>query len=362
MDGTGLQHDHLSADGIRIAVQPLGGLIAHMTVRDAGREVDMLHRAPWVGTSEAVPLGLDPHLAYLAGDFFCAPFADASADEAPLHGWPANARWNRIAAHGTTGRWLLSRAVMGATLLKELRLHDGHPFLYQRHMFLGGAGDIPAANHAMVSLPNGGHIRLSPKALFATPDAALEPDPARGRHALAYPAQSDDPRRFPGKGGGSVDLTTYPFGPAHEDFVIAIEAAGSPLGWTAVTRPATRDLFLSLRNPRALPMTMLWHSNGGRDYAPWSGRHCGCLGVEEGAASAMLPPLLRYLPAELGGKGGLSLHPDGLTELRHVIGMVDWPSGEPVAAVAQRGGHLTVTGEGGAVRDLAFATGFLHAS
>jgi hypothetical protein len=32
---------------------------------------------------------------------------------------------------------------------------------------------------------------------------------------------------------------------------------------------------------------MLWMSNGGRDYAPWSGRHTGVLGIEDGRASGL---------------------------------------------------------------------------
>ena len=32
---------------------------------------------------------------------------------------------------------------------------------------------------------------------------------------------------------------------------------------------------------------MLWMSNGGRDYAPWSGRHTGVLGIEDGRASPL---------------------------------------------------------------------------
>ena len=40
--------------------------------------------------------------------------------------------------------------------------------------------------------------------------------------------------------------------------------------------------MLVLKNPAELPVTMLWISNGGRDYAPWSGRHRGVLGIEDG--------------------------------------------------------------------------------
>jgi hypothetical protein len=39
-----------------------------------------------------------------------------------------------------TMRAVLEGAVNGATLVKELSLQDGHPFVYQRHLFIGGSG------------------------------------------------------------------------------------------------------------------------------------------------------------------------------------------------------------------------------
>ncbi len=83
------------------------------------------------------------------------------------------------------------------------------------------------------------------------------------------------------------------------------------------------DLFISLRNPARLPMTMLWFSNGGRDYAPWSGRHVGCLGVEEGLNRKMLGDSMSRTPNPLDAAGvptGLTLDPNGTVEVRHIIG------------------------------------------
>ena len=71
--------------------------------------------------------------------------------------------------------------MLGARVVKTLRLRDGHPFVYQSHAFTGGAERIGAANHAMVSLPQGGLICLSPKVAWRTPPQTVEPDPARGR-------------------------------------------------------------------------------------------------------------------------------------------------------------------------------------
>ena len=347
----------IAATGIRAAFNARTGLLDGFTVEDEGREVAPLHRAPWVGTGEVMPEDAAPLMATLGGDFFCAPFA-SSEDGSPLHGWPPNSPWTVVAEGGGILRAVLNRPVQGATLVKELAVAPGHPFVYQRHVFVGGTGRLSFANHANVSLPSGGLIRTSPKSVWETPPTPLEGDPSRGRSALSCPAQAQNPRAFPGV-SGPVDLTTYPWSPQHEDFVVGIEARGHPLGWTAVTRLGTGDLYLSLRDPSRVPMTMLWHSNGGRDYAPWSGRHRGCLGVEEGAADHMLGVSSE---ADLSGPGALALRPDGIAEVRHVIGAIAWPTGEGVAEIRAEGDTLTVRGEGGAERRLPVRAGFLPAS
>ena len=148
---------------------------------------------------------------------------------------------------------------MGARVLKELTLRDSHPFLYQRHIFEGGTGAVPVANHAMVRLPTGARISYSPKRWAETPTAPLEGDPSRGRSILAYPARSTDLTSVPRADGGTVDLTAYPIDQGHEDFAMLLEADGSPLGWSAVVRSGEGDMALMLKNPARLPITMLWY-------------------------------------------------------------------------------------------------------
>ena len=338
----------LAARGISAGFVPDCGVLTDLSVTDQGLTVAPMHRAPWVG--QAMPAGTPPHLARLQGDFFCAPFADASQDRAPLHGWPANALWRVEQTSPLHLTAMLDRPVMGARLVKTLALRDGHPFVYQTHAFAGGAGRIGAANHAMVSLPHGGLICLSPKASYRTPAQTMEPDPARGRSALRYPGAATDPRRFPGQ-HGPVDLTTWPFGPAHEDFVVALEPPGAHLAWTAVVRPVEGDCYLSLRRADEAPATMLWHSNGGRDYAPWSGRHRHCLGVEEGFQGPILgTDDLARRDLVLGGTACL----------RHVTGAFRWPTGCRVVDVAAVDDVLIVTGDDGAERRLGYDPGHLE--
>jgi len=347
----------VTAAGIRFRFDARSGKLVSFTVEDADRQVTPLHQAPWVGTDEKMPPDAAPLLATLGGDFFCAPFGMTEGDS-PLHGWPANNPWRIEGCDHGLLRASLGTLVYGAAIVKELSVKDDHPFVYQRHIFSGGQGLVPVANHANVSLPNGGLIRTSEKTRWETPNDPQESDPSKGRSCLRYPSQSADPRQFPGL-DGSVDLTCYPWNPRHEDFVIGIEARGHSLGWTAVTRPHEMDLYLSLRNPKQLPMTMLWHSNGGRDYAPWSGRHFGCLGVEEGAADHMLGSSVE---ADLTGPGAIRLTENGTTDVRHVIGAISWPTGQPVASIEAVDGMLQIRGEAGAVREVQYHSNFLTAS
>jgi hypothetical protein len=345
----------LLATGIRLAFQPQGGVLRDLAVEDEGQTISPLHAAPW--TPDEVPPDAPPHQRWLAGDFLSAPMG-ASPDG--LHGLTANGDWRVMPAPAGTLRAVLDGAVAGSTVVKELSVADGHPFVYQRHLFIGGRGALPVANHAMIALPNGATLSFSRKRWWETLAEPLET--TRGRSCLAYPKRAEDAAEFPAADGGTVNLHRYPWGDRHEDFVTGVEDPAARLGWTAVVRQGEGDLVLSLKNARALPMTMLWHSNGGRDYAPWNGRHFGCLGVEEGAALPFLGLSSRETPDPLTAAGQpalVTLDPAGTVEVRHILGAIRWPTGQSVAGVMLDGDVLTVTGDWGAERRLPIRGGWL---
>ena len=344
----------LHAAGIRLRFDPSIGMLQSFVVSDGDTHISPLHQAPWVDTGEALPVGIAPHLAKLGGDFFCAPFAQES-EGSPFHGWSANSPWSIEQQSENTVIAKLDRRILGAELFKHLTVLPGHPFVYQRHTFVGGRGDLPVSNHANISLPNGGRLYTSPKQIWVTPDHAPESDPAKGRSGLKYPARSNDPTAFPSI-EGVVDLTRYPWFLHHEDFVVGIDNRDSCLGWTAIVRPEEGDLFLSLKETRHLPMTMLWHSNGGRDYAPWSSRHFGCLGIEEGAAPHLLS---NGQETSAGGPKPLSLHNGLATSVRHVIGAMNWPKHSGVREIRVANGTLEIIGDDGCSKTVSFDSEFL---
>jgi hypothetical protein len=348
---------HLEARGIRLSLDLEIGHIAALEIESGGRTLSPLHRAPWAD-DDAIrrDASLVPNLRGLSGDFFCAPFGLADVEEAPPHGWPANSAWHRVDTvsfpGGVTARFALERRVMGARLTKEITLRDGHPFVYQRHIFEGGQGALSVAHHPMVRFSGTGRLSFSPKRFVETPPTPLEPDPAIGRFALQYPARRDEPGLFPLASGGDTDLRSYPIADRHEDFVAMAEAPHEGPGWTAILRDEERDVLVVLKDPAELPVTLLWFSNGGRDYAPWNGRHTGVLGIEDARCYSALGHRAATMPNPWNEDAiptAFRLAPGTLVSVRHVMGAL--PAGEgwkEVGSVTPAKGAIRVAGEGSA--------------
>ena len=344
------------------------GHIRTLQLSDAGRTLAPFHTAAWVDDPAVTDDDTLPaNLRHLSVDFFCAPFSTCDVEEAPPHGWPANSAWDLVGSGETedsaTALFRLRKRVLGATVEKRFTLRRGHPFLYQTHVFHGGEGAVPVANHAMVALPDGGRLAFSPKSRVETPSTALEPDPSRGRSRLAYPAESADPTRVLMGDGSVADITRYPIARRHEDFVMMIEVQDSRLGWLAASRPATRDAMLSLKSPEHYPVTFLWMSNGGRDYEPWNGQHIGVLGVEEGRSYSLYGHRASIEPNPLSASGiptALTLEPGGTVAVCNVIGAVALPeNGAPVATMVDQGGTLLLRFEDGTERRVLYDSAFL---
>jgi hypothetical protein len=358
---------------LSFAIDISAGHLAHFTVVEEGRILSPLHRAPWADDPEAVfEEATPPNVRRLSGDFFCAPFGRNDVEPGSTHGWPANSGWSHSGTEETEDRltavFTLNRKVMGATVEKRLTLRAGHPFLYQEHRISGGEGAISVAHHVMVQMKAGGHLAVSPKAFACTPDEALEPDASRGRSILAYPAETPDFRSFPLADGGTADLGRFPPGKRHEDFVTLVEETtddtNTKPGWSVASREAERDRVLVLKNAAQLPVTMLWMSNGGRDYAPWSGRHAGVLGIEDARASgAGHADSIR--PNRLTARGvptAYTLSDGQNISIRQAIGVCSIREGEgEVGGLVMEPGQITLRFTKGCTRGLAFDDGFLAA-
>ncbi len=346
----------LSSGDDRVCIAVQTGQVSDLRLNG----VTPLHRAPWldepdVQSDESIPL-IERRLQ---GDFFCAPFGKSDLIDGPIHGPTANSAWEVVSQSDAQVVLRLRATVMGAQIEKQVALNGGA--LLQTHRVRGGKGGLPVAHHPMIRMEAGGRLSFSAKAGAMTPQEPLEP----GRNWLRYPAQGTNLHAFPGA-AGPVDLTYYPTETGHEDFITLIEGKGATLGWTALARRAERDLIVIIKDPRALPVTMLWYSNGGRDYAPWNGRHRGVLGIEDGCTAGAAGHRAALGPNAISGYGvptALALAPGRVHQTHHAIYAVSLA--EPDAAVARvfvHNGTVMAALQSGRNLPLGTATEWMHAA
>jgi hypothetical protein len=315
-----------------------------------------LHAAPWRDEPEVQDA---PGIALvdkrLAGDFFCMPFGrDDVHPEHPIHGPTANAPWDLVAQDVAVARFAHSTGVLGAHVTKEVRLVG--PCLLQTHVIEGGSGEVTFAHHPMARMAEGGRLSFSPKRATLT-----DPAPQHAGHNLWSLKQLRGDLHLDCDDGSQWDLRTYPAGHVVEDFCILAEARGRTLGWTCLMRNAEDDLLLVLKDVRTMPVTMLWISNGARDFAPWNGRHRGVLGIEDGCA--MGGEGLRAARAEnrltaMGVPTVIALGPRHV--IRHAMVSLPRPPGwSELREVRLAKGTLTLTEMGGGTVSVPFPEGHL---
>lgn len=318
----------VEADGIRVVLDLELGQLADFTVWRDGYAVSPFARVPWADAGAGdprFPADMPPHLRRMSGDFFCAPFAADDVEGAPIHGWTANSAWdvidNRPIPGGRRAEFRLRRRIAGAVVKKIWTLLDHHPFLYQRHSFIGGTGRIPVAHHTMIDLKQGGVLAFSAKSHAETPATALEPS-----SVLNYPARSENIDAFPSR-TGPVDLTRYPIAPRHEDFVMLVDCPGAEFGWSTALRAADGDAVLLIKPITTLPQTMLWFSNGGRDDPPWCGESTGVLGIEEACSYGLAGRQCSSEPnvlSEAGSSTSIDLAKSPEIHVNYAMGAIPW--------------------------------------
>ncbi len=249
--------------------------------------------APW---AEEKPADKIPHLLrLLRGDFLCAPFGGSESayrgEQHPPHGETANAAWTFESlekdAARTTLHLSLRTKIRPGRVEKFIGLRRGETALYCRHVFSGFSGRMNLGHHATLKFSDapGAHeqglVATSPIAFAQVLPVPFEKPEEGGYSSLKPGAAFTRLDQVPAADGTTADLSRYPARRGFEDLVMITHEAAPDFAWTAVTFPAQRYVWFALKDPRVLRSTVLWHSNGGRHYAPWSGRHTGVLGLED---------------------------------------------------------------------------------
>jgi hypothetical protein len=280
----------LKSTTVKAHVTRTGGHLGPVIFDRKGRQLAPYSVAPWAG--DKVARGTPPIIRVLRGDFFCLPFGGNTTrygrEQHPVHGETANAHWTfveRASADGLHRLHLrLATTIRPGQVDKHLLLRDGHHAVYCQHVISGMTGPMPLGHHAMLKFPDepGSGIVSTSKVALAQTFAEPTEDPAQGGYSLFQPGQViDELTRVPLITGETTDLTRYPARRGWEDIAILVADPTLAFAWTAVVFPRAGYVWYALRDPRVLAATLLWHSNGGRHYPPWSGRHVNVLGLED---------------------------------------------------------------------------------
>jgi len=275
---------------VEAAITQMGGHLAPVRFRLPHGVIEPFSVAPWA--EEPAASKLIPVLRALRGDFFCAPFGGNEtphrSEQHPPHGETANAKWKFEALENveseTTLHLSLATSVRPGQVDKYIRLRENETALYCRHVISGMSGCLPLGHHAMLKFPSepgSGNISTSKIRFAQVLPTAFENPELGGYSRLKHGAVFSRLDRVATANGSHADLSRYPTGRGFEDLVMLIHEARPDFAWSAVTYPKQRYVWFSLKDPRILRSTVLWMSNGGRHYAPWSGRHIDVLGIED---------------------------------------------------------------------------------
>lgn len=237
-----------------------------------------LHAAPWVNSDKEAVEG---RLGNLQGDFFCCPFGGNSETgegvQHPLHGFCAHEDWIPL---DQEGQFQFSKGDL--TIVKEVIVGEDHPAIYQRHT-LSGKGKVCYGQHVM--LQTGGrnvtwwtspfhHGQVFP-GIFEGPET-------QGRQSLMPGGRFKRLDWAPGKEGRCFDISRRPHATGTDDLCQIFHLLDRKVAWHAALFPGSPNrLWVSIKAAKTLPSTVIWMSEGGRDYAPWNGRHTGVLALED---------------------------------------------------------------------------------
>jgi len=303
----------------------------------------------------------------LRGDFFCLPFGGNTepfrGERHAVHGETANRKWRFEGLERKSGcatlHLSMKASIRRGRVDKRITLLDGHNAIYCQHIVSGMNGPMNFGHHATLKFPDqpgSGVLTHSPIQFGMIPPDAPENPETFGYSILKPGAKFSQLRRVPTITGQWADLSRYPARRGFEDIALLATKPVSPFAWIAVTFPAEGYVWFALKDPRMLRQTLLWHSNGGRHYAPWNGRHLNVLGIEDltsffayGLAQSARPNQLTTLglqtclnltprkPLKVNYIMAVAIVPHGFNDTQRVI-----PTRNGVKLISSAGKFVTV--------------------
>jgi hypothetical protein len=352
---------------VNLQITSTGGQLDRVKFRIGRQTIEPFSTAPWCDKPEAKKL--IPLLRELRGDFFCMPFGDGPAwrgESHPPHGEPANGKWKVLPLKHDRLVATLQTRIRPGKITKIIETRADETNIYQTHVLEGFRGGMCLGHHAMLDFTRNGPGRISTSRLrLAQVLPAPFENPALGGYSsLKQGAWFRRLDSVPMADGGRTDLTTYPAREGFEDLVMLHHKDADDFAWTAVVFPQKRFVWFSLKNPAYLASTVLWHSNGGRHYAPWSGRHRGVLGVEDvtayfhlGLAASMAdnPWKEKGIPTSIALRQGKN------TSIPYIMGVAPTPNSfDSVRSIQRVSGGIRIESSTGTHIHHAVDTSFIQ--
>jgi hypothetical protein len=276
----------------RAEVQALGGMLGPLHFRlDAERELQVMHVAPWAGTTDS--LALPGILRRMRGEWPCVPFGRTdlppdlpdgwqplAPDDRWAHGYSSNHRWE--CEYQSADRLSLAIEYPDDSPVARIERHvravahapalDIDLVVWPRHSLR-----LPAGLHPTFRLPHpNGRVQLklgTHEGIFTYPSGS-----AGAISRLRPDTRSDSLDAMAGM-SGTIDLSHLPLDDDGEELlqVRALRAdGGAPLSLHYLDYEAHVGLWWDTAQ---FPDLMLWMSNRGRPEFPWDGRHVA-LGAE----------------------------------------------------------------------------------
>ena len=361
----------IATDDVEAFVTRLGGHLGPVTFDRQAQRIRPFAMAPWA--DEVLGSDVPTLLRLLRGDFFCAPFggneSDYHGERHPFHGETSCRTWEFVEQGDGFVHVSLTTEARAGRVDKWLRLRPGHEVLYQRHVISGMSGPMPLGHHAILGFPDrpgSGMVSTSPFLFGQVYPGEFERPDRKGYSCLLPGGEFASLREVPLANGGYTDLASFPARRGFEDLVMLVGDDSLPFGWTAVVFASEGFVWFSLRDPRVLRSTVLWISNGGRHYEPWSGRHVNVLGVEDVTAffhSGLAESAAENSITARGYPTSVQLDSQNPLVVNHIMGVAAIPAGfDEVIAIepSTAAGEVTLRSQGGpsitVPLDLAFLT------
>lgn len=322
----------LKTDCAEAAMTRRGGHLGPVTFRCGDQRFEPFATPPWI--NEKLPSSIPTVARLLRGDFFCMPFGVNQTlyhgEAHPVHGETANAVWAFESGSPLHLHLSMRTSIREGRVDKIIQLAGGETTIYLQHVISGMSGRMTFGHHPNLRVPDGMSARMSvERFLFGQVFPGRFEDSARGGYSILRPgARFTSLSRIPQIDGAWADFSVCPALEGYDDLVLLASDRRRRVSWTALSIPNAGYVWFALKDPRVLPSTVLWNSNGGRYYPPWNGRHRRVIGLEEVVAYFHLGLAESAKPNALSRSGVptyLELKSSRPTVVNYIMGIAQIP-------------------------------------